>query len=119
MCSEQRTALRCPAASVRPSCRLPCPAPTRRESDRKQKLPDIAQGEARQNQLCYFGTWLIPLLSPTSRLSGSPPPPGHKCFAFLRGTVGLGLDFLWQMWAGALPVLPLARPLPWPRGAGF
>lgn len=55
----------------------PCPAPTGRESDRKQKLPDIAQGEARQNQPCYFGTWLIPRLSPTSHLSGLPPPPGH------------------------------------------
>lgn len=26
-----------------------CPAPTRRESDRKQKLPGTARGEARQN----------------------------------------------------------------------
>lgn len=34
----------------------PSPAPTRRESDRKQKQPDTVPGEARQNQLCYFGT---------------------------------------------------------------
>lgn len=54
--------------------RPPSPAPTRRESDRKQKQPDTVPGEARQNQLCYFGTWLIPPRAPPpSRSQGSCP----------------------------------------------
>lgn len=55
----------------------PPPAPTRRESDRKQKQPDAAPGEASQSQLGYFGTWLIP------------PPGHHLLFSGLLSSLGL------------------------------
>lgn len=75
-------------------CWPPSPAPTRRESDRKQKQPDTVPGEARQNQLCYFGTWLIPPSSATtsffSELLSFPGPP--------QGTVWMVLGFPWFAW---------------------
>lgn len=74
--------------------RPPSPAPTRRESDRKQKQPDTVSGEARQNQLCYFGTWLIPPSSPTtSSFSGHLSSPGLQYIAFPKGTVWMVLSF--------------------------
>lgn len=62
------------------------PAPTRHESDRKQKLLGSSPGEVRQNRLCYFGTRLIPLhllclWAPT-------PPPLVFHPAFLKGQPG-------------------------------
>lgn len=92
-------------------CRSPCPAPTRRESDRKQKLPDIAQGEARQNQLCYFGTWLIPPLVPPPLFSpGSHPLLVTSTLPSSRGQSGQDLISPSMNVEGVHEAPPLAGP---------
>lgn len=111
----------------------PCPAPTRHESDRKQKLPDIAQGEARQNQQCYFGTWLIPPPLPSALFTqGSRPLLVTSSWPSSSGPLGRGLDVPGMDGGGGrcLKLLPLldhpcllgqevpASPEPAPRVSG-
>ena len=81
--------------------RPPCPAPSGHESDRKQKLPDIAQGEARQNQQCYFGTWLIPPSVPQRSSLRAPPTSSSPALCLPRGDCGVRLDVPWHICGGA------------------
>lgn len=112
-CSEGRTVCGYPEASACAGCPvLPPPGVSQTESRSCQTL---RRGEARQNQLCYFGTWLIllpysPPLHPPTHLP-SLRAPTHSWLPALclpHGViVRIGLDFPWNKCGGGC-----SRPLP-------